>query len=116
MIKILYTILLLLFNMGIQFLILYQSKNINPVPKDIAIFFLKVSPIIIAINIGVGIVINKFYKMADNMFFIALLNLATVVLATVFSTCIVTKKLPTIKEFIGIIIIIIGVFIVNFKK
>jgi len=116
MLKPLYVALLLIFNIGIYFLIAYQAKTVEPTIKNLLWFFTKTTPFLILLNTGIGFGFSKFYKLTDNLMFTAVLNMLAAVTASVIVACILAKKFPTLKEIIGILIIMVGVFIVNMKN
>ena len=116
MLKVLYVAVLLLFNIGIYFLIAWQAKAIDPTIKNLLWFFTKTTPFLILLNTGIGFGVSKFYQLTENLTFVVLLNMLTAVTASVIVACILESKFPNWKEVLGILIIMVGVYIVNYKK
>lgn len=93
----------------------YQSKNIEPTPKNLILYNLYLIPVVFLTNLLITFTFNKGYKSIGQMLPITLIYLAVGVFSYVIINYLFFKEIPSLNQIIAIILVFIALILCNIK-
>lgn len=89
----------------------YQIKNIGTESASIILYQIKMLPLFLIVNILIGIAYAHGYKAFDNLTFISVSSYIFKVATVILASYLLLSETVSIKMFLGIIIIFIGIMV-----